>query len=77
MNLWEVQTEEAQRHWIREALQAGRVLTDPMLFLSGVDDPDGMIKALQDEGMKIRTFRKTVTDAAGVPHDVPAWELQR
>ena len=64
------------RTWVREALLAGQTLTDPGLWIAGVDDPAAMMRSLRKEGMLIKTSRKTVTDAAGEKHRVPAWHLE-
>jgi hypothetical protein len=65
-----------QQRWVRQALEAGAVVTDSGLWLAGVDKPQALIASLRRAGLRIKTTRKRVVDAADEAHMDLAWRLQ-
>jgi hypothetical protein len=71
--LWQCKTRKEQLAWCEAKLKAGFTLTDPGLFVAGVN-PDSIIRSLRQK-MKIKTIQISTEDAAGILHKVPAWRL--
>lgn len=66
---------EQQVEWCRRALEAGRTLTDPQLWIAGCD-PDKVIRRLRKLGMAIKTVYVKTVDAEGEVHPrTLAWRL--
>lgn len=74
--LYQCDTFDDQVTWCRSALEAGKTLTDPGVWVAGAD-PDKIIRHLRRKGMPIDTLRVKVKDAAGETHAVPAWRIRR
>lgn len=77
MKLYQARTKQEQKAWIRQALLDGHTLTDPDLWVAGVDDPARLIRELRREGLAVQTQKYSVRDAAGVSHLVPCWSTVR
>ncbi|MCX8016519.1 MAG: hypothetical protein N2690_01255 [Rhodocyclaceae bacterium] len=61
--------------WVRQALQQGRTLTDPGLFVAGADGVR-IMRQLRREGMPIKTVYIKTVDASGTAHPrTLAWRL--
>jgi hypothetical protein len=58
---------------MREALLAGKVLSDTRLWLAGVDEASREIRLLRRSGMKIATTKIEIIDAEGEASMDLAW----
>lgn len=66
---------DEQVAWCRRALEQGRTLTDPGLWISGCN-PDKVIRKLRRQGLAIKTVYVKTVDAAGEVHPrTLAWRL--
>lgn len=75
--LYQCESFQEQKAWVREKLLEGATLTDPFLFLAGAD-PDRIIRALRRDGLPIKTVRVRTIDAAGAEHPrTLAWRIEQ
>jgi len=72
--LWQCQDFGEQVRWVEAALNAGKTLSDPGLFLGGAD-PDAIIRRLRKAGLAIKTVHVPTRDADGELHRSVAWRL--
>jgi hypothetical protein len=69
--LFECRTDAERIEVVSRDLMAGKIWTEPSLWLAGVDDPGRLMAKLP---IAARVTRQ-VQDASGTPHTVAAWEL--
>lgn len=51
--------------WCRQALLSGLTLSDPGMWVAGVDNPSALIRKLRKEDLRIKTVYVRTVDAAG------------
>lgn len=69
-------TLKQKKMWCLRALNKGGTLTDPSMWIQGVDNPASIIRALRKEGTRIKTCYVKTVDAAGMEHPrTLAWRL--
>lgn len=77
MKLSHCNSDAERLDWCRQALLSGRTLTDPGLWVAGVDNPGAVIRKLRKEGLRVKTVYVRTVDAAGEVHPrTLAWRLE-
>ncbi len=76
-HLYQCNSFKQQKDWCRRTFIAGKTLTEPFLWIKGVDQPLRIIQSLRKEGMEIEDLQVAIKDAEGVVHsDAPAWRIK-
>lgn len=75
-HLYQCNSFKQQKDWCHKALIDGKTLTEPFLWIKGVNQPWRIIQSLRKSGLVIEDLRVSTKDAEGIIHtNTPAWKI--
>lgn len=71
--LWQCNDRKARVQWVVRALEDGRTLNDPFLYLNTLEEPMVLIDGARTSIARVIRIETHAFDACGVRHTVAAW----